>query len=78
MIFRYKGAPDAETLFTDDPSYLALLVEKTGMSVRAVARKIGVSERLLHMNLSGERRLTYRTQYSIEGLVANGCGWGEK
>ena len=55
------------------PEYLRALVDRTGLSQRATAERIGISDRLLRYYLapeiSGDRRVApYPVQYALEQL----------
>lgn len=60
--------PDAST-YDPRPEYLAELIESTGLTQAAVAKRIGVDERTIRRWLSGQRQFTYTVQFAIECLV---------
>lgn len=55
-----------------DPDYLRELLERTGLSQREAARRIGVSERTMRYYLSTDpeawKPAPYPVQYAIESL----------
>ena len=64
--------PDAK-LHNPDPSYLRELVEKSGLSQREVARRIGVNERLFRSFLANRESASaqtadYLVQFALECL----------
>jgi transcriptional regulator with XRE-family HTH domain len=66
--------PDAQIHHNTNPDYLRQLLEATGLSQRAVARRIGVSDRVLRYYLSDPdsdtwRPMPYPEQYAIEALA---------
>lgn len=46
-------------LYNPDPAYLRGLIQKTGLSQRAVARTIGVSERMFRQYITSTENKTY-------------------
>jgi len=59
-----------------DPQYLRGLIDKTGLSQRECARRLGISPRALRQYITHEYNSSYEpvpytTQYGLEGL-ANG------
>ena len=68
--------PDA-TQHNPDPAYLRDLVAKTGLSQRELARRIGISDRLMRMYLADRATSTaqaapYAVQYALEQLASKG------
>ena len=61
--------PDPKT-YDPDPAYLRGLVERSGLSQRECARRIGLSDRAMRYYLSGERKPMYAVQYLLEALAA--------
>jgi transcriptional regulator with XRE-family HTH domain len=51
------------------PEYLRALLQQAGVSQRAAARQIGISERVMRYYLAGERDAPYPVQYAIERLA---------
>lgn len=65
--------PDANR-HNPDPAYLRGLVAKTGLSQREIARRIGISDRLMRMYLADRSTATtqvapYAVQYALEQLA---------
>jgi transposase len=59
------------------PEYLRALVERSGLSQRAAAQRIGVSERVMRYYLAAEgsdgwRAAPYTVQYALEALAGKG------
>ena len=50
------------------PEYIRGLVARSGMSQRAAAEQIGISDRLLRYYLKGDRSCPYPVQYALEQL----------
>lgn len=50
------------------PDYLRGLVASSGLSQRAAAESIGISDRLLRYYLKGDRECPYPVQYALERL----------
>ena len=61
--------PDPKT-YNPDPAYLRGLVERSGLSQRECARRIGISDRAMRYYLSGERKPMYAVQYLLEVLAS--------
>lgn len=57
--------------YNPDPDYLRSLVERSGLSQREVARRVGVSERTMrdYLNSNHKSAHTYPVQFTIEMLV---------
>lgn len=51
------------------PEYLRALLDQAGVSQRAAARRIGISERMMRYYIAGERKAPYPVQYAIEQLA---------
>lgn len=69
--------PDAE-LHNPDPDYLRGLIDMAGMSQRAAARQIGISERVMRQYLADRNAATalvapYPIQFALERLAENSC-----
>lgn len=66
------SAPDA-TLHDPRPEYLRALLKQAGLSQRAAARRIGVSERMLRYYLAPDeadhRPAPYTVQFALERLA---------
>lgn len=67
------SVPNA-TLHDPRPEYLRALLQRAGLSQRAAARRIGVSERMLRYYLAApdadHRAAPYTVQYALEQLAA--------
>lgn len=59
--------PDSEN-HNPAPEYLRGLVDSAGLSQRAAAHRIGVSERVMRYYLAGEREAPYPVQFTLECL----------
>lgn len=59
--------PDA-TLHNPDPEHIRGLIKDTGLSQREVARRLGVTDRLIRYYVAGERECPYTVQYCLERL----------
>ena len=65
-----------KSFYNPDPDYIRALIEATGLSQRAVAEQIGVSERMIRYYVTRHRddtkgqKVTYVAQYAIERLAA--------
>jgi transcriptional regulator with XRE-family HTH domain len=59
--------PDASK-HNPDPAYLRSLIEAAGLSQRAAAIKIGITDRTMRYYLSGERDAPYSVQFALENL----------
>lgn len=53
------------------PDHLRELVSRAGLSQRAAARAIGVSERTMRHWLAGTRTCPYSAQFALESLSSN-------
>lgn len=60
--------PDASH-YNPSPKYIRGLMLATGLSQRAIARQIGVSDRMLRYYATGERTCTYPVQFALEQLA---------
>ena len=60
--------PKPET-YNPSPDYLRSLIEGAGLSQRAAARAIGLSERTIRYYLSGQREAPYTVQFALECLT---------
>ena len=56
--------------YNPNPEYLRGLVERSGLSQRECARRIGLSDRAMRYYLSGERKPMYAVQYALEVLAS--------
>lgn len=65
-----KRLPDASER-TDDNDYLSSLIDRSGLSTRAVAKRIGIDAGELRGYLSGRRPWPYPVQFAIEALAFN-------
>jgi transcriptional regulator with XRE-family HTH domain len=54
--------------YEPSPEYLRSLIEGAGLSQRAAARAIGISERAMRYYLSGQRSFPYTVQFALESL----------
>lgn len=52
-----------------EPDYLRYLIEAAGLSQRAAAKAIKISERAMRYYLSGERECPYPVQFALEALT---------
>lgn len=62
------------TLRNPDPAYLRMLIDRTGLSQREAARRIGISDRVMRQYLANRSRKTalkmpYPIQYALELLA---------
>lgn len=57
--------------YNPDPAYLRGLVERSGLSQREAAKRIGLSDRAMRYYLSGERKPMYAVQYLLEVLASD-------
>lgn len=59
--------------YNPDPEYLRQLVTRSGLSQRAAARAIGISERALrkYLSFADTREAPYTVQYALENLPAD-------
>ena len=62
--------PDS-TKHNPDPAYLRGLVERSGLSQRECARRIGLSDRAMRYYLAGERKPMYAVQFAMEALASD-------
>lgn len=64
--------PDAQH-HRPDPDYLRSLVERSGLSQREAARRLGLTDRAMRYYLSAtdEVRAPYVVQFALEALAAN-------
>lgn len=62
--------PDPKT-YNPDHAYLRGLVERSGLSQREAAKRIGLSDRAMRYYLSGERKPMYAVQYLLEVLAGD-------
>jgi transcriptional regulator with XRE-family HTH domain len=73
--------PDA-TKHNPSPDYLRALLDRAGVSQRAAARRIGVSERVMRYYLADEaagyRPAPYPVQFALEALAAGDDGRFER
>lgn len=58
------------------PAYLRGLVERSGLSQRKIAQRLGITDRMLRYYLAeegsnGHRTAPYLVQYALEGLAAD-------
>ena len=65
--------PDIEN-HNPDPQYLRALIDKSGLSQRECARRLGISPRALRQYITHEYNATYTpvlyvVQYGLEGLA---------
>lgn len=65
--------PDA-SLHNPDPAYLRGLLDQAGLSQRAAAERIGISERMMRYYLApagaDHRPAPYTVQFALESLAA--------
>jgi len=65
--------PDASK-YNPSPEYLRELIENSGLSQRAAARQIGISERSMREYLSltnRKKKASYAIQFALESLAAS-------
>ena len=60
--------PDA-THHNPAPARLRALVDASGLSQRAAAQRIGISERVMRYYLAGDRPAPYPVQFALESLA---------
>ena len=60
------------------PEYLRALLQQAGLSQRAAARRIGISDRVMRYYLADEyagyRPAPYPVQFALEALASSGAG----
>ena len=61
-------APDCRLQFPYSED-LAVAVERTGLTTRALARRIGIDSGKLRSYMSGHRECPYPVQFTIEALA---------
>lgn len=62
-------SPNAVEFYNGSPEYLSDLVEKTGLSQREVARRLGVGYSSLRAYMDGTRAVIYPVQFALEALA---------
>ena len=71
-----RRKPDAST-HDPDPAYLRSLIADAGLSIRATARRLGISERMMRYYVADEagdhRSAPYAVQYALEALAKGGA-----
>jgi hypothetical protein len=67
--FTLPTTPHAPQFHTDDVEYFRKLCEATGLSSRAIARRIGVDAGQFRGYLSGARTWPYVVQFAVERLA---------
>lgn len=55
--------------YNPSPSYLAELIESTGLPRKKIAEVLDVDERTIRKWLSGDRQFPYTVQFALESLV---------
>lgn len=67
-------SPNAERLYSGSSEYFSSLVEKTGLSQREVARRLGVGYSSLRAYMDGSRAVIYPVQFALEVLAQQLAG----
>lgn len=62
-------SPNATKNYNGSPEYFSGLVDKTGLSQREVARRLGVGYSSLRAYIDGTRAVIYPVQFALEALV---------
>lgn len=62
-------SPNAAKFYNGSPEYFSRLVEKTGLSQREVARRLGVGYSSLRAYMDGTRAVIYPVQFALEALA---------
>jgi hypothetical protein len=68
----YSGRNPKATKHNPDPLYLRALIERTGLSQRECARRLGISERIMRMYISVSGKQSpapYTVQFALECLA---------
>ena len=70
------NAPDAR-LHNPDPAYIRELIERSGLSQREAARRIGIGERVMRCYLASREASSaqiapYPVQFALEALAHSG------
>lgn len=60
--------PDA-TFYDPSPEYIRGMIAAIPLSQRAIARRIGVSDRYIRALVAGSRECSYPVQFCIEALL---------
>lgn len=63
-------SPNATKNYNGSPEYFSGLVDKTGLSQREVARRLGIGYSSLRAYMDGTRAIVYPVQYALEQLAA--------
>lgn len=62
--------PNAVEKYNGAPEYFCALVERTGLSQREIARRLGIGYSSLRAYMDGSRAIIYPVQYALEQLAA--------
>ena len=62
-------SPNATKNYNGSPEYFSGLVDKTGLSQREVARRLGIGYSSLRAYMDGTRAIVYPVQYALEQLA---------
>lgn len=52
------------------PEHIRALIDRSGLSQRKAAARIGISERVMRYYCAGERDAPYPVQYALESLAS--------
>ena len=64
-----NAKPDASSAHEATPEYLRSLIERSGLSQHAAARRLGVSLRAMRYWIEGGRPCPYTAQFCLEALA---------
>lgn len=62
-------APDAVNDYLRNPEYIRKLIRSIPLSQRAIARRLGLSDRYVRQLVAGDRECSYVIQFALEALL---------